>query len=169
MSDLNALVSSALAPIVLLFGAVAILLVVAMFVLLRRVRGIAAHLALLTRGEGGRDLGDVLEAHLAKVYAVSRRQDDIDARAGALERQARRSMQGISVVRYNTFEDTGGNQSFALAVCDPEGNGVVLSSLHARNQTRVYAKGVAAGAAEGALSEEETEALRQAMTRAVGR
>ncbi len=169
MSDLNALVSSALALVVAVLGAAAIVLLLAVLVLLRRVRRLDARLSMLTRGGDGRDLGDVLEAHLSKVYAVSRRQDDIDARARALEGQARRSMQGVGIVRYNTFEDTGGNQSFALAVSDPEGNGVVLSSLHARNQTRVYAKGVAAGAADGALSEEEADALRRAMTRAVGR
>jgi hypothetical protein len=45
----------------------------------------------------------------------------------------------------------------------------VISSLHARNQTRVYAKAVARGVAEGALSAEESSALREATTRAIGR
>jgi len=72
-------------------------------------------------------------------------------------------------VRFNTFEDTGGNQSFALALVDPAGNGVVVNSLHARNQTRLYAKALRAGIADGALSAEETEALRIASDRARGR
>ena len=54
-------------------------------------------------------------------------------------------------------------------MADPEANGVVISSLHARNQTRVYAKAVARGVAEGALSAEESSALREATTRAIGR
>jgi hypothetical protein len=65
-------------------------------------------------------------------------------------------------VRYNPFEETGGNQSFALALLDLDGNGWVLSSLHARSGTRVYAKAITAGRAESALSEEESAALRQA-------
>ena len=46
-------------------------------------------------------------------------------------------------MRYNPFEETGGNQSFALALLDAEGDGWVLSSLHARSGTRVYAKAIA--------------------------
>jgi hypothetical protein len=66
------------------------------------------------------------------------------------------------LVRYNPFEETGGNQSFALALLDLDGNGWVLSSLHARSGTRVYAKAITAGRADAALSEEESAAIRQA-------
>ena len=62
----------------------------------------------------------------------------------------------------NPFEDTGGNQSFALAMLDADGNGWVLSSLHARSGTRVYAKAIRGGLAETTLSEEENAALMQA-------
>ena len=65
-------------------------------------------------------------------------------------------------MRYNPFEETGGNQSFALALLDAEGNGWVLSSLHARQGTRVYAKSIRGGRSDAALSEEETAAIRQA-------
>jgi hypothetical protein len=67
------------------------------------------------------------------------------------------------VVRFNPFEDTGGNQSFAIALLDAHGDGVVISSLHARGSTRIYAKAVRAGRADGAASAEEAQALRQAM------
>ena len=62
------------------------------------------------------------------------------ARTGALEAAGLRAFQRVGLVRFNPFEDTGGNQSFALALLDAEGNGWVLSSLHARTGTRVYAK-----------------------------
>ena len=69
----------------------------------------------------------------------------------------------MGLVRFNPFEDTGGNQSFALALLDAHGDGVVVSSLHARTLTRVYGKAVAGGKSEAALSDEESEALRQAL------
>ncbi len=169
MSDLNALVSANIGPIIgLLVIALAILAGV-LVVVSRRARRIESQLAGLTRGDDGENLADILEAHLDKVYAVARRQDELDVRAGALEARAGHTLQGVSLVRFNNFDDTGGNQSFALAMADPEANGVVISSLHARNQTRVYAKAVARGVAEGALSAEEGEALREATTRALGR
>jgi hypothetical protein len=68
-------------------------------------------------------------------------------------------------VRYNPFEDTGGNQSFALAIVDAGGDGFVVSSLHARQGTRVYAKGVVKGSAETSLSDEEAAALQQALAK----
>ena len=80
-----------------------------------------------------------------------------------LERDLKLSFSRIGLVRFNPFEDTGGNQSFALALLDDHGDGFIASSLHTRNLTRVYAKGVAGGRSEAALSAEEAEALRMAM------
>src|SRR6185369_12882094 len=61
-------------------------------------------------------------------------------------------------------EETGGNQSFALAMTDANGDGLVISSLHARAGTRLYAKAVVAGRSDAALSAEEAEALRIALS-----
>ncbi len=169
MSDLDALVTQNAAFVIggLVLAIAALALVLGLVV--RRAGRLEARLDALTRGEGGRDLAGVLDAHLARVLAVARRQDELDAHAVVLETQAGRSVQGVGFVRFNTFEDTGGNQSFTLALLDPAGNGVVLNSLHARNQTRLYAKAVRAGVAEGAASDEEAEAIRQAAARAHGR
>jgi hypothetical protein len=71
-------------------------------------------------------------------------------------------------VRFNPFEDTGGNQSFALAVIDARGDGFVVSSLHARAGTRVYGKAITGGRSEAALSAEEAEALRLALASGSG-
>ncbi len=169
MSDLNALVTenAALFLAVLVISGAA--LAVALVMVARRAGRLDARIDALTRGEDGRDLAGVLDAHLAKVLAVSRRQDELDAHSVVLDTQAGRAVQGVALVRFNTFEDTGGNQSFALALVDPAGDGVILNSLHARNQTRLYGRAVRAGAAEGALSAEEAEALRIATARAHGR
>ena len=72
--------------------------------------------------------------------------------------------QRVGVVRFNPFSDTGGDQSFAIALLDSEGNGIVLSSLHGRTDTRVFAKPVSAGRSRHALSDEEQEAIRRALT-----
>ncbi|HSW41605.1 MAG TPA: DUF4446 family protein [Patescibacteria group bacterium] len=168
MSDLDALVTRNAALVATMLVLLIAALAVALALVARRAHRLEARLEALTRGEDGRDLAGVLDAHLARVLAVAQRQDELDAHAGVLDGQARRSVQGVGFVRFNTFEDTGGNQSFALALLDPAGDGVVLNSLHARNQTRLYAKAVRAGAAEVALSEEEAEAVREAAERAHG-
>lgn len=146
---------------VVLVAAVAFLLVMVIW-LARRVASVDARLRGLTRGERGDSLEEVLDAHLDKVFAVAREVDDLGARTAALETASRKAFSRVGLVRYNPFEETGGNQSFALALLDAEGDGWVLSSLHARSGTRVYAKAVKGGRAETALSEEESAALRQA-------
>ena len=169
MSDLDALVTQNAAIIVGVVLLAIAAIGIALAVVARRARRLEARLEALTRGEDGRDLAGVLDAHLANVLAVARRQDELDAHAVVLDAQAGRSVQGVGFVRFNTFEDTGGNQSFTLALLDPAGDGVVVNSLHARQQSRLYAKAVRAGAAEGALSDEEAEAIRLAVARAHGR
>jgi len=121
-------------------------------------------MAILTRGGEGKTLDGVLDSHLEKVWAVGRELDELSARSAILEASGRRAIQRVGLVRFNPFEDTGGNQSFALALTDAAGNGFVVSSLHTRTGTRVYAKAIVEGRGDGALSQEETEALRRAMS-----
>ena len=150
-------------PIVVGLLVAVVILLVAVVVLARRVRAVEGRVGGLTRGEDGRSLEAVLDAHLDKVIAVGRQADDLTRRVGALEAAGRKAFSRVGLVRYNPFEETGGNQSFALALLDADGDGWVLSSLHARSGTRVYAKAIRGGRSDGALSEEEAEAIRQAI------
>ena len=162
--DLNALVAPYVGAVVVGLAIVVALLCVLAVVQARRQSRLARRLDGLTRGVNGHSLEAILDAHLDKVFAVARELDELSARSAVLERTSRRSLQRVGLVRYNPFEDTGGNQSFALALTDGSGDGIVVSSLHSRTGTRVYAKPIVAGRSEGALSEEEAEALRLAMT-----
>jgi hypothetical protein len=129
----------------------------------RRIGRLGDRIEGITRGERGRSLESILDAHLDKVYAVAAELDEVAARSAMLEATGKRAFQKVGLVRFNPFEDTGGNQSFALALLDAEGDGLVLSSLHARTGTRIYAKTLTGGRAEGALSNEESEALQRAL------
>lgn len=151
-----------LGPIVVAFGVAILLLILLVILLARRIGRVGARLTGITRGQDGQNLEDVLGAHLDKVHGLAREVDRLTARTGALETAGVRAFQRVGLVRYNPFEETGGNQSFALALLDAEGNGWVLSSLHARSGTRVYAKAIRGGRSDAALSEEETAAIRQA-------
>ncbi len=72
------------------------------------------------------------------------------------------SVQGIGMVRFRAFQDTGGDQSFALALVDGEGNGAVVAALYAREGTRVYGKPLTAWNSTYNLGDEEKQALEQA-------
>jgi hypothetical protein len=107
-------------------------------------------------------LDRVLASQMQRLDAASNELQALAARTRWLESHTRHSVQAVGLVRFNPFEDTGGNQSFALALLDADATGIVLSSLHSRQATRVYIKSVVAGRCDAALSAEETEALRQA-------
>jgi hypothetical protein len=140
-----------------------VVLLLAVLLLWRRTRRTDSRLRGITRGAEGSSLEAVLDAHLDKVFAVARELDDLTGRMTALEGVQRKAFQRVGLVRYNPFEETGGNQSFALALLDATGDGWVLSSLHARSGTRVYAKAIKLGRADVGLSAEETAAITRAM------
>jgi hypothetical protein len=81
-----------------------------------------------------------------------------------VEQRLRGSISGVGVVRFNPFvtDGQGGNQSFAIALLDEEGSGVVFSTLYARNHVGVYAKPLERGISTYELSEEEKRAIGEA-------
>lgn len=103
--------------------------------------------------------------------SILRRLDRADERLAALsdlqqelEGLLRRgTIRNVGLVRFDPFPDAGGDRSFALALLDAEGSGIVLSSMQARTDMRVFAKPVQGGRSRYALSEEEQDAIRQAM------
>lgn len=85
----------------------------------------------------------------------------------ALREELARTIQRVGVVRFDAFDDMGGRLSFSLALLDAAGDGVVVTSINGRQDTRVYAKPVTRGSSTHNLSEEEAEAIRQAMAASV--
>lgn len=163
--DLNALVAPYIGAIVGALLVVVLALVLTVVGLIRRTRSLSRRLVSLTAGSDGQSLEAVLGSHIERVRQVVRDVDAVAARAAIIERDIRGSFGRVGLVRFNPFEDTGGNQSFALALLDGRGDGFVVSSLHARAVTRLYAKSVSGGTSEAALSDEESAALMQALAR----
>lgn len=75
-----------------------------------------------------------------------------------------RSIRNVGIVRFDAFEDLGGRLSFAVALLDEEGSGVVLSSINGRQETRIYAKPIERGESSINLSQEESESIRRALS-----
>ena len=166
---MSSFVQDNLVPIVIALIVGLAIALVALGLTWRRAADLHRRLDGLTRGDDGRSLQAVLESHLGQVEALDAAVDRLVERTTTLEATGRKAFQRIGLVRFNPFEDTGGNQSFALALLDADADGVIVSSLHARGGTRVYAKAVAAGRPEAALSDEETQALALARGATAGR
>lgn len=101
-------------------------------------------------------------AQAERIEALTTAVTGLQAQATAVGSGLQHAVQHVGLVRYNPFGDTGGNQSFALALLDANADGIVLSSLHSRTATRVYVKAILNGRSDATLSEEEIAALRDA-------
>lgn len=113
--------------------------------------------------------GDRLEKQLREYHAKNKEIqvdfNDIAAEHKKLSQVAALSLQKISMVRFNPFGDVGGDQSFSLAMLDGHDSGLLLTSIHGRGGTRVYAKPIDLGKSKYSLSTEEKKALLQATKR----
>lgn len=106
-------------------------------------------------------MGALLSGIVEKVDSYSREKTVLIKQLEQLSIQGNLHLQKAKILRYNPFTDTGGDQSFILTLLDAAGNGVVVSSLHSRGQTRWYAKNVKDGkGVEHELSKEETQAVK---------
>jgi hypothetical protein len=81
----------------------------------------------------------------------------------ALRARLRRGLCHVGLVRYDALADMGGRLSFSVALLDADANGVVISAINGRTESRCYGKLLANGAAEQELSPEEKEAIAMAM------
>jgi hypothetical protein len=116
-------------------------------------------------GDETATLERTLSQHLKRVESVDERLIALNEAYEQLTLTSSFASQKISIVRFNPFGDTGGDQSFSLAVLDSHDSGYVLTSIHGREGTRVYVKPVDYGKSKYTLSDEEQQALSQAAKR----
>jgi hypothetical protein len=133
-----------------------------------RLRRAEAWYRTLAEGTSGGNLEMMLAEHMVQVRDATGRVAELDELARRLERTGRVHLQRVGFLRFNPFRDAGGDQSFAVAVTDQDGNGVVISSLHSRDVTRVYGKPLAGWASPYPLTEEEGQAIKKARDQGSG-
>lgn len=164
MADLNRLLTENLALAFGILAGLVFLLLIGLLVQSARLRrALRAYRDLVRDGETGSSLHDRLVGSAEQAVRASERMGQIEAQFTGIDGRSRRSLQHIGLVRFNPFEDTGSDQSFAIALLDDARDGIVLSSLHGRANTRVFAKPVANGMSSHHLSDEESQAIRIAV------
>ena len=109
------------------------------------------------------DLQDAVDREGQRLDQLTSRVQDVVGRMPAVEARSTAAVQRLGIVRFNPFGDTGGQQSFVVALLDARGSGFVLSSQHSRQATRVYLKQISQGRSDAQLSDEEAEAIRRAL------
>jgi cell division protein FtsB len=143
----------------LLVGFIFLWLGILTFFLFRTIK----HYQKLTEGIEKKHLQAVLEKILKDLGEKEKQIKKLLKQVEKLEKENLYNIQKIGLVRFNPFAEVGGDQSFSLAILDGENSGLVISSLHSREVTRIYAKPVKKGKAVGyQLSTEEIQAIKNA-------
>ena len=117
----------------------------------------------LCAGADGAALEEIIMHTNEKVAAFDNDIQELFAISNTIHKHAHKSVHRVGLIRFNPFRDYSGNQSFALALLNTGGNGVVISSIHTREGTRVYTKEIKKGApVNNELTEEEKQAIAAA-------
>src|ERR1700754_4034456 len=111
------------------------------------------------KNERPENLEHIITSIAGKIKNLESAQTQGKAHRAQLEELLGHAVQQVGLVRFNSQADEGGNLSFALALLDANRSGFVTTSLHGRQNNRIYAKQVIAGSTEVNLSEEEQEAV----------
>ncbi len=117
---------------------------------------------LLQVAEGRETIVDVMARTIDEFHALRDDVAAVDTRLTATRHDLGMALRHVSVVRYDAFGDMGGRYSFSAALLDDGGDGLVITSIHARSETRTYLKGISHGDADIMLSPEEQQAIRLA-------
>jgi hypothetical protein len=124
--------------------------------------------AVLQGGDGTDDFVTAVNRHVAAAGALRAEVEEVQRGLAQVRSDLHDALRHIAVVRYDAFPDMGGRLSFSAALLDDAGDGLVLTSINGRSETRTYAKGVKGGGSELQLSPEEEQAISFA-TRAAAR
>jgi hypothetical protein len=146
----------------LLVVLVMLLLVLWLIVLQLRVTRLRRKYAALLTAPDGKDLGELLSMYVDQMRLAASKAEQLARTSELMEKQIRHSIKHLGLVRFNAYEGIGGEQSFCVALLDDDGDGFVLSSLHGREEGRLYAKPITGWDSTYTLSVEEKQAIAQA-------
>lgn len=142
-----------------IYSLIALLIILAIVIIRLEIR-----INRLMRGQKGNSLEGAFNLMNKDIENLHDFRHDMEKYLKHVEKRLRRSVQAIETIRYNPFKGTGsgGNQSFATALLDEEGNGVVISSLYSREHVSVFSKPLKSHNSEFELTEEERDVLEKA-------
>jgi hypothetical protein len=147
-------------------GAVAVVALLACVMLALRLRRLRADQRVIV-GDGREDLvahAASLQKQFEALYSyVQQAAEQLSARMQSAEDRLDRAVSYSALIRYDAYGEMSGRQSTSIALLDARRSGLVLSSIHHRDQARLYAKQVREGRPELELSPEESEAIRLAL------
>ncbi len=148
--------------IFLIFSVSILLLIITTILLYWQLWQTRKRLKVFFNGKKASDLEGVIFSEIKRMKQSEEEIQKLIKFVKDLDKMTKQSIQKIGLVRFNPFKDTGGDQSFTIALLDSYNNGLIISSLYSREGTRIYSKPIIKGQSTYPLSKEETESLKKA-------
>ena len=145
--------------------ALVILLLILVIVLFRSLNKVEAKYRKVTRGVNNKNLEEIIVEYLNRVEESKKISEDIKSLYGDMDSRIKDCIQKVSVIRYKAFEDVGSDLSFSVAMLDENNDGILLTGIFGRNESTTYAKPIEKGISRYDSSEEEEEALNNAINK----
>lgn len=111
-------------------------------------------------GMEGKNLEKLLFDHVQRVEDAMAKVDSLQDQCRTMADVQDKCLQRVGIIRFNAFQDTGSDLSFSIAMLDAKDDGVIISSLFGRDESRTYGKPVQNGKSTYLLTDEEQEALQ---------
>ena len=149
--------------IVAVLGVLALLMLLLTINLYMKVNYMKKRYRKMMTGADGSNLERMLIGHINEMKAVAEENERIKQENERIDALLQLAITRVGVVRFRAFDDMGSDLSYAVALLDSHNNGVILTSIFGREDSRSYVKPVENGTSTYALMAEEQQALDEAM------
>lgn len=147
-----------------LIGAVVILLILVIYLIVK-LNSISGKYAILMKGSENKSLEEMFIKRLDTIDATVKKLDMVEAKHDALRKQVQGCVQHVGIVRFNAYGDIAGDLSYAVALLDEKGDGIVMSGMTSRHDARPYAKPIEGRGSSYTLIDEEKQAINMAVSK----
>ena len=142
-----------------------IVTVILLIITLCKLKSLRRRVDALTRGKDAESMEDTVLNYFEKIEALEDAEQKMHRDIREIKENLKIAYQKTGLVKYDAFREMSGALSYSLALLDKENNGVLISSMYSREGCYSYAKDIVNGESKINLSEEEEEALKQAVAK----
>lgn len=146
-------------------GALSLVSIIVLIITLCKVKSLRRRVDSLTRGKDTESMEDIILNFFERIESLEEGEKTTRSDLKDIKENLKVTYQKKGLVKYDAFREMSGDLSYSLALLDKENNGVLISSMYSREGCYTYAKDIVNGESKINLSEEEAEALKQAVAK----
>lgn len=150
---------------IIALGVVCVVTIILLIITLCKLKALRRRVDTLTRGKDAESMEETILSFFEKIESMEEAEEKMNCDIKNIKQNLKITYQKMGLVKYDAFREMSGALSYSLALLDKENNGILISSMYSREGCYTYAKNIINGESEINLSEEEAEALKQAVAK----